>query len=164
MFHRNAALSLQTLQTAQTLVKIVGHIFLSVCKMFCCIRLVDRPPSLDLCRCSPAGVRPDLGDRGGHDGHGGGHHLPAEPLSPLGTLPPVQTGPGAQETPAAHQRKSISHLKLCSCTRSQRTRPIKCVKTDVDVGDTTDDGTGSSETTPTQIITVVSSQLPAIKR
>ncbi len=56
--------------------------------------------------CSPAGVRPDPGDRSGDDGDGGGHHLSAEPLPPISTLPPLQTRPHTQETPAIGQRKS----------------------------------------------------------
>lgn len=58
--------------------------------------------------CSPAGVRSDPGDRGGDDSDGGGHHLPAEPLPPVGALPPLQARPRAQETPAAGQRESDS--------------------------------------------------------
>lgn len=59
-----------------------------------------------VCRCSPAGVRPDPGDRGGDDGDGGGHHLSAEPLPLISTLPPLQTRYDTQETPATGQRKS----------------------------------------------------------
>ncbi len=59
-----------------------------------------------LCLCSPAGVRPDPGDRGGDDGDGGGHHLSAEPLPPISTLPPLQARPHTQEAPATGQRKS----------------------------------------------------------
>lgn len=68
--------------------------------------LVNWSQPLFLCARSPAGIRPDPGDRGGDDGDGGGHHLPAEPLPPICPLPPLPTRPRAQETPAAGQRKS----------------------------------------------------------
>lgn len=58
------------------------------------------------CVRSPAGVRPDPGDRGGDDGDGGRHHLSAEPLPPISSLAPLQTRPHTQETPAAGQRES----------------------------------------------------------
>lgn len=73
---------------------------------------------LCLCCCSPAGVRPDPGDCGGDDGDGGRHHLPAEPLPPVSTLPPLQTRLHAQETPAVGQRESNATF---SWRRSLRT-------------------------------------------
>lgn len=49
---------------------------------------------------SPAGVCPDPGDCGGDDGDGGGDYLSVKPLSPISTLPPLQTHSHPQETPA----------------------------------------------------------------